>query len=114
MRVVTVTLERREPTPWSASAPPTDHRATVELGPDPMPDGSDVVLVSFGEQPHWVPGFRVRVWAILTGGLGRPWKVVGHRGEDAEFGATNAVDWYRQRVDRAWARARHLQAEAAE
>lgn len=108
--MATVILERREPTPWAASAPATEFRATVELGPDALPDGLDVVLVSFGEQPHWVPGFKVRVWAILTGGVGRPWRVVGHRGEGAEFGASNALDWYRTRVDRAWARARHHEA----
>lgn len=75
--------------------------------PCPMPDGSELGLVSYGEQPHWLDGHVVVVWGLVRRlGPALPWQDWGTRAEEAAFGALAAQGWRDERVARAWERAR--------
>ena len=85
------------------------HGAATTIGAvKDMPDGSEVALVTYGEQPHALPGFTVEVWAMVRREDALDtWHELGRRGARADFGPLDAQTWRERVVDRAWARARN-------
>ena len=84
------------------------HGAATMIGaPKGLPDGGEVALVSYGEQPHALPGFTVEVWALVRREDALDtWRELARRGARADFGPLDAQTWRDRLVDRAWARAR--------
>lgn len=106
-RTVKVSMARKAPTPWAVSTLGTSGARTFDarvLGRQPLPDGRELALVTFGVHPHWLPGFTVEVFGLAEG-TGESWALAGLAGESGSFGVTDARSWLRRRVDRAWASA---------
>ena len=109
MRACVVNMTRRDAAPWcdERTSKEREVKATMIGAPKAMPDGSEVALVTYGEQPHWTTAHTVEVWGIVTRDDALDvWRDAGMRGARADFGVLDAQTWRDRLVDRAWARAR--------
>ena len=72
-----------------------------------MPDGSEVALADYGEQPHWGEHYApARVWGLVVrAGVDDVWRDRGMRQAAAWFGPLDAQTWRDRYVNDAWARA---------
>jgi len=111
MTTVDVLIRTAYPAPWAVTVNDAHPVAAAMIGrPRPLPDGAEVALVSFADQPHWVPGFRITVYGLAFRRAGEPWCALAPlRGERDGFGPLDAQTWRDRTVDGAWERARSAQ-----
>lgn len=110
MTRVRVQIDRAFPAPWSPEGslrPVREVEASMLGRPCPMPDGGELGLVNYGEQPHWTPGQTAIVWGLVRRLTpSSPWLDWSIRAESAAFGALAAQGWRDGYAERAWTAAR--------